>query len=53
MKLKIGLNLQFVNDFLSCVDCDSVKMEMTTSNYPVLFIANDGDQKSVITPISA
>lgn len=49
---KIGLNLQFVNDFLSCVDCDSVKMEMTLHSYPVLFSANYGDQKSVIMPIS-
>jgi DNA polymerase III subunit beta len=48
---KIGLNLQFVNDFLSCVDCDSVKMEMTTASYPILFIANDGDQKTVIMPM--
>jgi DNA polymerase III subunit beta len=50
---KIGLNLQFVNDFLGCVDCDSVKMELTASNYPVLFVANDGDQKCVIMPMSA
>jgi DNA polymerase III subunit beta len=50
---KIGLNLQFVTDFLGCVDCDTVKMEMTTESYPVLFSANDGDQKSVIMPMRA
>lgn len=53
MKLKIGLNLQFVSDFLGCVDCDTVKMEMTTGSYPVLFSANDGDQKCVIMPMSS
>ena len=47
---KIGMNLQYVNDFLGCVDCDNVKMELTTSSYPVLFSANDGNQKCVIMP---
>lgn len=47
---KIGLNLQYVTDFLGCVDCDTVKMDLTASNYPVLFSANDGDQKCVIMP---
>ena len=47
---KIGLNLQYVTDFLGCVDCDTVKMELTASNYPVLFSANDGNQKCVIMP---
>lgn len=50
---KFGMNLQFVNDFLGCVDCDSVKMEMTTASYPILFVANDGDQKYVAMPMSA
>lgn len=50
---KIGLNLQFVNDFLSCVDCDSVKMEMSTELYPVLFSANDNNQRCVIMPMRA
>lgn len=49
---KIGLNLQFVNDFLSCVDCDDVKMELTTASYPVLFSANDNDQRYVVMPLS-
>ena len=49
---KIGMNLQFVSDFLGCVDCDSVKMELTTPNYPVLFSANDNDQKYVVMPLS-
>lgn len=49
---KIGMNLQFVNDFLGCVDCDNVKMELTTSSYLVLFSANDGDQKCVVMPCS-
>jgi DNA polymerase III subunit beta len=49
---KIGLNLQFVNDFLGCVDCDSVKMELTTASYPVLFSANDNDQRYVVMPLS-
>jgi DNA polymerase III subunit beta len=49
---KIGMNLQFVTDFLGCVDCDNVKMELTTASYPVLFVANDGDQKSVLMPMS-
>ena len=48
---KIGLNLQFVSDFLGCVDCDNVKMELTTSSYPVLFSANDGDQRCVCMPM--
>jgi DNA polymerase-3 subunit beta len=47
---KIGLNLQYVTDFLGCVDCDNVNMELTASNYPVLFSANDGDQKYVVMP---
>ncbi len=50
---KIGLNLQYVSDFLNCVDCDSVKMEMTTSSYPVLFSANDNNQRCVIMPMRA
>ena len=50
---KIGLNLQYVTDFLNVLDCDSVKMEMTTAAYPVLFSANDGDQKNIIMPMSA
>ena len=49
---KIGLNLQFVNDFLASVDCDNVKMELTTASYPVLFSANDGDQRYVAMPLS-
>lgn len=49
---KIGMNLQFVNDFLGCVDCDSVKMELTTASYPVLFSANDNDQRYVVMPLS-
>lgn len=49
---KIGLNLQFVSDFLGCVDCDSVKMELTTPNYPVLFSANENNQKYVVMPLS-
>lgn len=48
---KIGLNLQFVSDFLGCVDCDSVTMEMTTESYPVLFSANDNNQRCVIMPM--
>ena len=48
---RIRLNLQFVTDFLNCVDCDNVKMELTTSNYPVLFVANDGNQKYVAMPM--
>ena len=47
---KIGLNLQYVADFLGCVDCDTVKIELTASNYPALFSANDGNQKCVIMP---
>jgi DNA polymerase III sliding clamp (beta) subunit (PCNA family) len=47
------LNLQFVTDFLGCVDCDTVKMDLTASNYPVLFSANDGYQRCVIMPMSA
>lgn len=47
---KIGLNLQYVTDFLGCVDCDAVKIELTASNYPALFSANDGNQKCVIMP---
>ena len=49
---KICLNLQYVADFLGSVDCDDVKMEMTTSSYPVLFSANDGAQRCVIMPCS-
>ena len=49
---KIGLNLQFVTDFLGCVDCDSVKMEMTSPSYPVLFVANENNQKYVVMPLS-
>jgi len=49
---KIGLNLQFVNDFLGCVDCDSVKMELTTASYPILFSANDNDQRYAVMPLS-
>ena len=49
---KIGLNLQFVTDFLGCVDCDTVKMEMTSASYPVLFVANDGDQRYVCMPMT-
>lgn len=48
---KICLNLQYVADFLGSVDSDDVKMEMTTSSYPVLFSANDGDQKNVVMPM--
>ena len=48
---KIGLNLQYVADFLSNVDCDSVKIEMTTASHPILFVANDGDQKYVAMPM--
>ena len=47
---KIGLNLQYVADFLGCVDCDAVKIELTASNYPALFSANDGKQKCVVMP---
>jgi DNA polymerase III subunit beta len=50
---KIGLNLQYVSDFMNCVDCDSVKMEMTTESYPVLFSANDNNQRCVIMPMRA
>lgn len=50
---KIGLNLQYVSDFLNCVDCDSVKMEMTTGLYPVLFSANGNNQRCVIMPVRA
>lgn len=50
---KIGLNLQYVSDFLNCVDCDSVKMEMTTESYPALFSANDNNQRCVIMPMRA
>ena len=50
---KIGMNLQFVNDFLGCVDCDSVKMEMTTASYPILFVANDGDQRYICMPMQS
>lgn len=49
---KIGLNLQFVNDFLGSVDCDEVKMELTTGSYPILFSANDGDQRYIAMPLS-
>lgn len=47
---KIGLNLQYVTDFLGCVDCDTVKIELTSANYPALFSANDSSQKCVIMP---
>jgi DNA polymerase-3 subunit beta len=47
---KIVLNLQYVADFLGCVDCDTVKIELTASNYPALFSANDGNQKCAIMP---
>jgi DNA polymerase III subunit beta len=50
---KICLNLQYVADFLGCVDCDSVKMEMTTGSYPVLFSANDNAQRCVVMPMSS
>lgn len=50
---KIGLNLQYVTDFLGCIDCDNVEMELTTASYPVLFSANENNQKYVCMPMSA
>jgi DNA polymerase III subunit beta len=49
---KICLNLQYVADFLGSVDCDDVKMELTTASYPILFSANDSDQRYVVMPLS-
>lgn len=49
---KIGLNLKFVNDFLGEVDGDNIKMELTTPSYPVLFSANDGDQRYICMPLN-
>ena len=49
----ICLNLQFVTDFLGSVDADDVQMDMTTADYPILFSANNGDQRCVCMPMSA
>lgn len=49
---KIGLNLDYVTQFLNALDCDSVKIELTTASFPALFIANDGDQKYIVMPCS-
>lgn len=49
---KIGMNLAFVSEFLNSVDCDNVKMELTTASYPVLFSANEKNQQYVVMPCS-
>jgi DNA polymerase-3 subunit beta len=49
---RIGLNLDYVTQFLGVIDCDSVKIELTTATFPVLFAANDGYQRYICMPMN-